>query len=257
MKNWRTQCFSFLDRIVQIALHYKSDFQKSKEVATICVRDKYKKMTSFQKFISFMDKLKYNNRSVVVLLLINAILTVGSYIADWDWLLAVPRHFILFAPICSLYPLLLLIWFTAWKFGKKIPDWFTSFIFLGIFSYGIMSWIYFPLFMGWRGVNFHDVGSIFWVTAYGLQAFVIASELKRLPIYQYGLILSYFLFKDYADRYLGTFWDITLYPDYPEFLKTLFTTCIVLLHLIGFFLIVYLPHKNKHSAKMRYGEVIE
>lgn len=214
-------------------------------------------MTSLQKLISFMDKVKYNNRAVVVLLILNSILTVGSYIADWSWLMAVPRHLILFAPICSLYPLLLLIWFGAWKFGKKIPSWFTAFLVVGLFSYGIMAWIYFPLYMSWRGINFHDVGSIFWVSAYGLQAFTIASELKKLPAYQYVLILSYFLFKDYSDRYLGTFLDHILFPNYPEFLKTLFTTCIVVLHLIGFFLVVYLPQKNKKMTGARYGEVVE
>lgn len=198
--------------------------------------------SKFLQFSHRLDQLKYNRRAVLWLIAVDAALAISSNVVDFPWLIRVPPHLVLFAPICSLYPTLLLIWFTLWYFNKKIPNWFSAFIFMGISSYGIMAWLYFPAYMSWSGVNFHDVGSIFWVTAYALQAFILASEIKKLPWYQYALIFGYFFFKDYADRYLGTFLDVLL-DSYPEILKTWLSASVVLLHVGSASLLIYLGIK--------------
>ncbi len=196
------------------------------------------------RIIRFLDGLKRERKTLTALILLDIILAVASTIIDWSWLMQVPRHLIFFAPICSLYPLLLVIWLGLYAFQKKIPAWFTAFLFMGLISYGIMSFIYFPAYMAWeaRGVNFHDVASIFWVAAYASQASVIASEMRRLPTYQYVLIFSYFFFKDYCDRYLGTFLDINI-KNYPENLKLLSFGSIVTLHILAAGLILFLTLK--------------
>jgi hypothetical protein len=198
---------------------------------------------SFFRLSHYLDRLKNNKRTLTALLILDIILSIGSNVVDFPWLLQVPRHLVIFTPICSLYPLLLTIWLLLYAYNKKIPGWFTAFLFMGISSYGIMAAIYFPLYMTWKGINFHDIASIFWVAAYGIQAFVIASELKKLPWYQYALIFGYFFFKDYSDRYLGTFLDVT-FETYPESFKLFFTVCIVLLHIMTAFLVIYLPRKK-------------
>ncbi|GEM_PF-1990953 len=204
-------------------------------------------------FWQTIDRLKYNKRAIFWLIAVDSALAISSLVVDWPWLIRVPRPLVLFAPICSLYPLLLVIWHTLFYFReathRKIPAWFTTFLFMGLVSYGLMTYIYFPGYMTWNGLNFHDVASIFWVTAYAFQALIIASELKILPWYQFALIFSYFFFKDYADRYLGTFLDVLL-DSYPEELKLLFSISIVALHIFTAALVIYLPlhFKKYHGA---------
>lgn len=193
-----------------------------------------------------IQTLKTNKRALIWIIAIDTALAISSTIVDWPWLIRVPFILRPFAPICSLYPWLLTIWFTLRYFNKKRPTWFTTFIFMGIVSYGAMAWIYFPFYMGWNGINLHDVGSIFWVSLYAIQAFILAPELKKIPYFQYALIFGYFFFKDYADRYLGTFLDILL-DSYPENLKLLFGISILSLHLGVAGLIIYLGYRPKFA----------
>ena len=196
-----------------------------------------------------LDELKYNKRAMYWLIAIDLALGISSTIVDWPWLIRVPTNLVMFAPICSLYPWLLVAWHAMYLWKKKVPNWFTSFLFVGLFSYGIMAWIYFPLYMSWNGINFHDVGSIFWVTAYAGQAFIIASEVKKIPWWQYALVLGYFFFKDYSDRYLGTFLDVLL-ESYPEALKLFFFVMTLTLHSAAAGILRYLYCKNS-PAKVK------
>lgn len=202
----------------------------------------------FQAFTAMMDGLKYNDRALLWIILIDLSLGLSSTVVDWQWLIRVPRHLVMFAPICSIYPWLLAVWMTIFFFRKKVSSWFTTFLLIGLFSYGIMAWIYFPLYMSWNGVNFHDIGSMFWVTAYASQAFIIASEIQKVRWYTLAPIMAYFFFKDYADRFLGTFLDILL-DSYPENLKTIFTVSVVTLHVLAIPLVFWIQKRNhqKHA----------
>lgn len=206
-----------------------------------------------KKFLKTLSSLKNNRRAVYWLIAIDLALAVSSTVVDWPWLIRVPRQLVAFAPICSLYPWLLVIWFALYirkpKEGRpRVPPWFTSFLFVGLFSYGFLAWIYFPLYMNWNGINFHDIGSIFWVTIYASQAAVIASELKKIPAYQFMAILGYFFFKDYSDRYLGTFLDFLL-DAYPAYLKIIFFSSALSFHAIGAGLLLYLPRRKEAQVR--------
>lgn len=199
-----------------------------------------KVFSTIQFFSLWMDRLKNHKKILLALIALDIFMAIASNIADWDWLMGVPWYLMPFTPICSLYPLTLSIWFTLYYFGRKIPSWYTAFIFIGITSYGIMAFFYFPLYMTWAGVDWRNSGNMLWVATYALQSFIIVSEVKKLPIYQYVFIFCYFGFKDYADRYLGTFIDI-LQPGYPQYLIDFFSITIILLHLGAFSLVVLLP----------------
>lgn len=202
---------------------------------------------SIKNFPKTLNGLKSNKRAIYWIMAVDFALAVSSTVVDWPWLIRVPPNLVAFAPICSLYPWLLIIWFGLYLWKKKVPSWYTSFLLVGLFSYGIMAWIYFPLYMSWNGINFHDAGSIAWVTAYALQAFIIASEIKKIPWYQFVLVMGYFFFKDYSDRYLGTFLDVLL-DSYPEILKTTFFASTLALHTMGGALLIYLQRKNSVPA---------
>jgi hypothetical protein len=188
-------------------------------------------------FASWMAGLKNNKKTLRALICLDVFLAVGSLIADWPWLAMIKWYLLPLAPICSIYPLSLAIWFSLYYFGKKIPTWYTTFIFVGIVSYGIMAYIYYPAFISWVGPEFRLIGNMFWVTAYALQSFIIFSELKKMPFAHYLCIAAYFGFKDYADRYLGSFVDI-LRSDFPEPLKNVLFISIVALH-IGVFTVAF------------------
>lgn len=205
--------------------------------------------------VETLDRLKYNKRGIYWIMAIDLALGISSTVVDWPWLVRVPPHLVAFAPICSLYPWLLLIWFALYlrkplEGRARVPSWFTSFLFIGLFGYGILAWIYFPLYMSWNGINLHDVGSIFWVTMYAGQAFIIASEIKKIPWFQFVLIMGYFYFKDVSDRYFGTFLDVLL-DSYPEHLKLIFFVSALTLHSMAAGVLIFLQGK-----KAAYGEEI-
>ena len=205
--------------------------------------------------VKTLDGLKYNKRAVYWIMAIDLALGISSTVVDWPWLIRVPPNLVAFAPICSLYPWLLIVWFALYlrkpKEGRaRVPAWFTSFLFVGLFGYGILAWIYYPFYMSWTGINFHDVASIFWVTMYAGQAFIIASEIKKSPWYQFALIMGYFYFKDVSDRYFGTFLDVLL-DSYPEYLKLLMFASALSLHSMAAGVLIFLQGK-----KAAYGEDI-
>ncbi len=189
-----------------------------------------KKLITFKNYLS---SYKNNKKTLILLIILDIFLAIGSNIADYEWLSSVPHYLLPFAPICSLYPLLLAIWFILYYKKKNIHPAFTFFIFLAITSYGIMSYIYYPLYMLHYGVKFRLVGNIIWVTTYSLQSLIILSELRPIKYTYLILILSYFLFKDYSDRYLGSFIDINQ-SDFPENLKNIFLITILILNIILF-----------------------
>ena len=198
---------------------------------------------SLLSFAGLLDGLKRGRKTIAALIMLDLVMAMGSIAWDWSWFVRVEWYLKPFTPICSLYPLLLLVWFVNYYRNKKNPDWFTAFIFTGVVSYGLMAWIYFPGYMSYYGFDLMGFGNLAWVTTYFLQSLVLLSELKKLPLHQYLLIFSYFLFKDYSDRYLGTFWDnVDLYPPH---LRVLFGTAIITLHVFAGSLLLYLTLRKK------------
>ncbi len=198
----------------------------------------------FHQFVHSLDQLKHNKKTIRWIIFLDLVMSIGSLTVDWPWLMRVDWSVKIFAPICSLYPLLLLTWFTLYYLGKKIPTWFTSFIFVGIVSYGLMAWIFYPAYMTWKGFDLISFGNALWVTVYALQAFIIKSELKKMPWYKYAVIFAYFLMKDYSDRYLGSFWESI--DTYPQTLQILLPASMLTIHIGVFAIILYLS-KKPHS----------
>lgn len=202
------------------------------------------------KFARWMDGHKRNRKALLALIGIDVFMAVVSNYVDWPWLMSVKWYLIPFTPICSLYPLTLAVWFTLYYLKKNIPAWYTTFIFIGIVSYGCMAYIYFPSYMTVDGVQLRHIGNMIWVTVYALQALIIASEIKRSTAYQYALVISYFAFKDYCDRFLGTFIDV-LREDFPENLKWVLWFVMIAIHLFVISLAFVLPALNRKREALQ------
>jgi hypothetical protein len=200
------------------------------------------------KFALWMDDLKRHRKTLLLLVGIDVFMAVVSNIVDWPWISSVKWYLTPFTPICSLYPLTLAVWFSLYYLKKRIPAWFTTFIFIGIVGYGCMALIYFPVYMTVDGVQLRHIGNMIWVAVYAMQSFIIVSELKWLLTYQYVLVISYFAFKDICDRFLGTFLDI-LREDFPEALKWGMWFVMIAIHITVISLALLLPAlKNKREA---------
>ncbi len=173
---------------------------------------------SVKKAINWAAQLKFKRKTLLGLIIFNAIWSIAGAFADYAWLSSIPPYLIPLTAICSLYPPLLTIWYIALYRGKNPPNWFTLLIFIGIASYGIIAQIYFPMLMNWVGFNWHDFGSMFWVAAYGLQAFIIFDHLKPMSPLWLAIVIAFFISVDLTHYFYPTFVDF-LRPGYPHWMK--------------------------------------
>lgn len=183
-------------------------------------------MQTLAKIENYFKSFKRSKKTLMLLIAIDLFLAIGSNINDFHIIAKVDPWLIPLAPICSLYPLLLAIWFILYYKKIKIPQLFTLFIFIGIVSYGLMAQIYYPLFIYWYGFAWNLAGNMVWVAMYAIQAFIIASELRPVSILTALPIYAYFALKDYSDYAWGTFTDV-LYYDFPPYSSNLLLALIV------------------------------
>lgn len=177
------------------------------------------------------------------LIILNFFWFVLGIIADYNWLSQIPWYLVPLTAICSLYPLLLFIWYLLKFYQRKIPHFFSFWIVLGISSYGILAQFYFPLLMSWAGINFHDIGSMFWVAVYGVQSLILIKYLKIASFKTMLPGLIFILSADYVHYFFPTFLDFTL-TGYPEWMKNL-TALITLLIQFSLAFSIYIGIKRK------------
>ncbi len=184
-----------------------------------------------------------SKQKLKLLILLNLIWTLLGFYADAAWLSMIPPYLIPLTAICSLYPLLLLIWYILKFYNLNIPNWYTFWIVLGTASYGLIAQFYFPLLMSWKGVNFHDVGSMFWVGVYGLQSIIIIRYLKIPGFWVLIPGIAYLLAADYTHYFALTFVDFTLL-NYPLWMKNLTGLTALIIQLVTALTILFLVRKQ-------------
>lgn len=175
--------------------------------------------------------------------------SVLGFFADYQWLSMVPPWLVPLTAICSLYPPLLTIWYLLKYYQKPIPQWFTYWLIVGTAGYGLLAQFYFPLLMGWKGINFHDVGSMFWVAVYGCQAFFLFPYLREIRWYTVLPALIYIGAADLTHYFALTFVDFNL-PGYPLWMKEL-TVTVALIVQFAVFLTVYLLARRQDLLQGR------
>lgn len=173
-----------------------------------------------------------------------AVWSILGFYADYAWLSEVPVYLVPLTAICSLYPPLLTIWYVLKYFNKGIPQWFTFWIIIGTASYGITAQFYFPLLMSWVGVNFHDVGSMFWVAVYGTQSILLFPYLKQITWKTVLPGTIFIIAADYAHYMVPTFLDFTL-PGYPVWMRELTVVVAISIQILTITSILLLANKSK------------
>mgnify|MGYP003479786959 CR=1 FL=1 len=182
------------------------------------------------------QKLKY-------LILLNLLWSILGFFADYQWLSSIPVYLIPFTAICSLYPPLLSIWYILKYYHKIPPNWLTLWILVGTTTYGLLAQIYFPLLMSWKGVNFHDIGSMFWVAVYGCQAVILWPYLKKPKPIQISFVIAFLLAANYSHYFLQTFVFLTLtgYPLWLGMLTAILTIVVQITALIFYTVLASRP----------------
>lgn len=190
-----------------------------------------------------LTSLKNNRTALLLLILLNIAMSVISLIVDLDKIAIQEWYLLPFSPICPLYPLLLAIWYLIYRSRKKVNPIFTTFLLIGLISYGIMAYIYYPLDMSWRGFDWWSVGNMFWVTVYAIQAFIIYDQSSKIPTLAYIPIVAYYFTKDITDRFFGT-WPDLMDVGYPVHIKNIDLAAIIILQVFAIYITTRLNLKN-------------
>ncbi|MEK7528458.1 MAG: hypothetical protein AAB592_01700 [Patescibacteria group bacterium] len=191
-----------------------------------------------------MQHVLKNQRAVLFLAILDLSMGLIATYVDWPDFFAVPWYLVIFTPICPLYPLLLSANFFYFLKKQKFLQPLLYFTAIGIGSYGLMAFIFYPLYMASQGFGWYELGNIFWVTVYAAQFFIIFPQLKKIPTLYFIPIIAYFFAKDLLDRFGPTFSYIRTNSIPDPLADTLFTA-IAILHIGMIFLVFF---KSKKSA---------
>lgn len=161
--------------------------------------------------------MTFSRRKLVFLALLGFAMSIGSMTIDWQDFAETPWFLWPFVPICPLYPFLLGVLY-AWRARKgKWPVRLMLFTLLGITSYGVIAIVFYPLYMLENGFAWYELGNVFWVMIYSLQAVWLWKEfgrdgghwrpgrLSKVSTCLIAAYAVYFFAKDILDRYSVTF----------------------------------------------------
>lgn len=184
-----------------------------------------------------------SKRLLWILILLDVGMAITAFTVDFSDFSVVPWYLWVFVPICPLWPALLTVNFLTFKRTGRFWNPLLHFTAIGIISYGIMAYIFYPTYMLTHGFAWYELGNVFWVTLYASQIFLIWPFLKKIPVWWYLLFALYFIPKDILDRFGPTF-SYQRFGDFTDGVSNFLFLSIAILHLSA---IVFLM--MRHSAK--------
>lgn len=184
-----------------------------------------------------------NRKFLIALIVMNLAMVALSMTIDYADFLETPAYLWLFVPICSLYPLLLVVNYVIYLWRGRFMQWLLNFTAVGIVGYAAMAFVFYPIYMWQHGFSWYEFGNIFWVLLYGSQIFVITPHLRRLHRIGYAMILAYFVAKDLLDRFSVTY-SYQRYGMLSLDLQNILLAVVLILHVVAFFLIIKRDYAN-------------
>ncbi|OGC81533.1 MAG: hypothetical protein A2788_02055 [Candidatus Abawacabacteria bacterium RIFCSPHIGHO2_01_FULL_46_8] len=175
---------------------------------------------------------------------------LAATIYDWQKLVSTPWYLLPFLPICPIYPLLLAIAFICLKRGRQIPAPLAIFTFMGAASYGIMAYIFYPLYMSATGLDSSAIGNMAWVTFYALQSYLLLPYLKIWPGWII-ILATYFFSKDIIDLKFQQF-SYLITPTTPGYVISYSFIAILLIHLT---LLYWLTNQQRQTPAIRLANL--
>jgi hypothetical protein len=177
-----------------------------------------------------MSRLLKNKRALWFLIILGVIMSLTAMRIDYKDFVETPLYLWIFVPICPLYPMLLAVNYFGYMKNGSFNQPLLHFTAIGIISYGVMAFFFYPIYMFFNGFAWYETGNIFWVTIYAVQIFIILPYLKKIPAWWYSIFASYFLLKDWLDRFSITF-SYTRYGLFTDIQSNALLIIIVILHL--------------------------
>lgn len=139
-----------------------------------------------------------NHKIVIGLIILDLAWAAMAALYDWEIFCQIPVYLWPFLVICPVFPALLaLVW--AQSLDSRPNSLLLAFSAIPSFLYFFAALIYYPTWMIINGFDWMTFGAIFWVLAYGLQAFYLLSK-YRIRFF-HTVIIAIFLFVSFVIQY--------------------------------------------------------
>lgn len=191
-------------------------------------------------------KILKNQRLLLLLILLDLGMAITAFTVDFSDFSMVPWYLWIFTPICPLWPFLLGINFFKFRLTGHFWVPLLHFTAIGIISYGLMAFIFYPTYMLTHGFAWYELGNIFWVTLYASQIFLVWPFLKKIPVWWYLLFTLYFIPKDLLDRFGPTF-SYQRLGDFTDSTADFLVITLITFHIIVFLLMLILLRRRPEN----------
>lgn len=178
-----------------------------------------------------------SRRTLVSLSLLGFVMSGLALRLDLHDFYETPVYLWLFVPICSMYPLLLFINYLFLLKRGTVPQFLLTFTLFGIIGYGVIAPFFYTMYMFENSFSWYEFGNIFWVWLYASQAVLLWPHIKKVPLWQFGLIGVYFLVKDLLDRFSVT-WSYTRFGVLSETLMNRMVLVAIVVHIVVFVILL-------------------
>lgn len=181
-----------------------------------------------------------SRRFISIIIVLDIVMALTALTVDFSDFSMVPWYLWIFTPICPLWPALLAVNFWKYKKDGHFANPLLNLTAIGIISYGIMAYIFYPTYMLIHGFAWYELGNIFWVTLYASQIFLIWPFLKKIPAWWYVIFALYFIPKDLLDRFGPTF-SYQRLGDFTDKVSNFLFISILIFQLISFLIVRIRP----------------
>jgi len=155
-----------------------------------------------------LKKLMYNKQFLLLLIIINISSFFYGLFLYSRTLPNFPLYQWIFVMVSPFYIALMTVNLILLYFKRKINKVFAMFSFLGVMSLGISSLFFYPIFIYTSSYPFSTfILIILWFghVSLGLESLLLLGYLKKLSIYQYSLILIWYIISIYFSVVQNTF----------------------------------------------------
>lgn len=195
-----------------------------------------------QKISKPLSKIIENKPLLITLIIINAVATILSFLTYVPGIFYMPWYLAIFKPLCPTYIGLFTIVLLIYAFRKQFPRGFTELAFIVVFSLGIISGVFYYLWLQNVGYTSYHFRNLFTHPLLFLESLILVPHLKKLKLQSYILIAVWLV----LDFYFLIARHLFNYFDHPATLPFQFpvTVAMALLIIFAFSLTLFVKQEN-------------
>ncbi len=191
--------------------------------------------------LASIQHIKKNRYMLIGLIILNLVLAGnGLYLHRQDLKETQPLLLPFFL-ICAMISFFFFLCYLTYFLKKRTNPLLAAFTFFMGLSYAIVAAPFYISVIGWDGITSLRITSLFFLLFHGFQTLIISDQLKRIPTWQYMVIILFFAVKDFTDYVLNNFHYFRI-PGFPLWIKQL-TLIIIPVQILVFILMIRLSKK--------------